>query len=481
MKAIMITFDSLNRHMLPNYGNDWVQAPFFRSLQDHCTTYDRCYVGSMPCMPARRELHTGRENFLHCPWGPLEPFDESVPQILHDSGIHTHLVTDHYHYWEDAGFAYHNRYSSYRFSRGQEGDPVYGDAQVASRQQAFAGLRVPWLRAQDQVNREHIRAPEEFPQAVTFGWGLEFLQDNWQKDNWFLHIETFDPHEPFYAPDEFRALYGLSGLRQDWPDYGKVSQNAEAVERIKKENAALVSFCDYNLGRVLRFMDEHELWKDTLLIVHTDHGFLLGEHGWMGKNVCPYYDEVAHIPLFLHVPGKKETGRSERLTQTVDLPVTLLDWFGLNATPHMTGNSLLKPPQREFGIFGTFGGQLCATNGRYVYMRGLRQGKPLFAYTLAGLHFGRIPIQRRDDSYTVRQGRVFGFSKGFPLMQVEDRCGDYASGQNAFGDLLFDLENDPGQAEPLCDPRLEAEFLERIRQKLQQLEAPGEVYDAYEI
>ena len=46
-------------------------------------------------------------------------------------------------------------------------------------------------------------------------------------------------------------------------------------------------------------MDQYDLWEDTMLIVNTDHGFLLGEHGWWGKTVMPMYDEIAHTPLYL--------------------------------------------------------------------------------------------------------------------------------------------------------------------------------------
>ena len=80
-------------------------------------------------MPARRELHTGRYNFLHRSWGPLEPFDDSMPQQLKDAGIHTHLISDHYHYWEDGGATYHQRYTTWECVRGQEGDnwqPIVG-------------------------------------------------------------------------------------------------------------------------------------------------------------------------------------------------------------------------------------------------------------------------------------------------------------------------------------------------------------------
>ena len=48
------------------------------------------------------------------------------------------------------------------------------------------------------------------------------------------------------------------------------------MEHVRYEYAALVSMCDAYLGKVLDFMDEHDMWKDTLLIVNTDHGYLSG-------------------------------------------------------------------------------------------------------------------------------------------------------------------------------------------------------------
>ena len=64
MRAVTIMYDSLNRRYLPPYGAEGIIAPNFQRLADHCVTFDNFYCGSMPCMPARRELHTGRYNFL---------------------------------------------------------------------------------------------------------------------------------------------------------------------------------------------------------------------------------------------------------------------------------------------------------------------------------------------------------------------------------------------------------------------------------
>ena len=78
MKAVVVMFDSLNRHLLSPYGCEWTHTPNFKRLSERTVTFDKSYVCSMPCMPARRDFHTGRPNFLHRSWGPLEPFDDSV-------------------------------------------------------------------------------------------------------------------------------------------------------------------------------------------------------------------------------------------------------------------------------------------------------------------------------------------------------------------------------------------------------------------
>ena len=210
MRAIQIMFDSLNRRMLQPYGATEVATPNFLRLAERAVLFDRAYVGSMPCMPARRELHTGRYNFLHRSWGPLEPFDDSTPEILKRQGISTHLFSDHYHYWEEGGANYHTKYSTWECIRGQEGDPWKADLTDApDRHPESLNNRVhhgPHLQ-QDWINRHYMRRERDFPQARTFQGGIEFLERYHRHDGWFLHIETFDPHEPYFAPRRFLALY----------------------------------------------------------------------------------------------------------------------------------------------------------------------------------------------------------------------------------------------------------------------------------
>ena len=75
MKTVFLLFDSLNKRMLAPYNKEVNYTPNFNRLAQKSITFDNHYIGSMPCMPARRDMQSGRLSFLHRSWGPLEPFD----------------------------------------------------------------------------------------------------------------------------------------------------------------------------------------------------------------------------------------------------------------------------------------------------------------------------------------------------------------------------------------------------------------------
>jgi len=66
MRAVMVMFDSLNRHFLPNYGNDSVYMPNFERLEELTITFDKSYVASLPCIPAKKRA-SYRQIQLHAP------------------------------------------------------------------------------------------------------------------------------------------------------------------------------------------------------------------------------------------------------------------------------------------------------------------------------------------------------------------------------------------------------------------------------
>lgn len=487
MKAIMVMFDSLNRHMLPPYGCDWTHAPNFRRLAERAVTFDRSYVCSMPCMPARRDLHTGRPNFLHRSWGPLEPFDDSMPEMLKQAGVYTHLASDHYHYWEDGGATYHNRYSTWEFFRGQEGDPWRG--QVADPEPARNALGrhavLGGYSRQDLINRAAMPREADHPQPQTFAAGLDFIRRNADQDRWFLQIETFDPHEPFFCHRRYKDLYPYDhdALHFDWPRYEAVSETPEQVRHVRYEYAALLSQCDAYLGDVLDLMDRRDLWQDTMLIVWTDHGFCLGEHDCWAKVWLPFYQEIAHTPFFVWDPraGRAGERRASLVQPSIDLAPTLLEYFGVERAPDMLGKPLSgviaqDTPVREAGIFGIHGGQVNVTDGRYVYMRGRagEENQPLFNYT-------HLPTAMRgflalEELRRMEIAPPFSFTKECPTMRVPAR--GWAGLRGRSGEtLLWDVQEDPGQTRPLDDAQVEQRMIGHLTRLMAECDAPPEQYE----
>lgn len=483
MRAIMVLFDTLSRRFLSTYGSDWTITPNFKRLEGKCTVFDNFYAGSMPCMPARRELHTGRYNFLHRGWGPLEPFDYSVIEELKQAGIYTHLVTDHSHYFEDGGATYHNRYDTWEGFRGQEGDRWV--PQICSKPSFNENpLNKKGISAlQHYANRNRITCEEEMPSVKTIQAGLEFLNYYKAEDNWFLQIECFDPHEPFYVPDKYREMYhcGASEQAFNWPPYCPVdsTMTCDQLDGLKKEYASLITMCDFHLGRILDFMDENNLWDDTMLIINTDHGFLLGEKGFMGKNYMPAYDEIVHIPFYIHDPRVTHcNGRRNALAQTIDIAPTLLEYFGVNTEDYQMDGTSLKPViENDEGIhenilFGIHGGHVNIYDGKYMLMKSPeRENHPLVSYTL-------MPANMRGffEKDILEQGTLINgnrFTNGIPCIKYPDKT--YVNPAQ-FGDLLFDLESDPQQENPLDNKDIMQKMCTKLKKEMEKTAAPEEEF-----
>jgi arylsulfatase A-like enzyme len=527
VKVVFVLFDSLNRHALSCYsghtGNTDPTAgrvdsgaglaaqslaaaaactPNFQRLAERAAVFDRHFVGSLPCMPARRDIQTGRLNFLHRGWGPLEPFDRSIAEILGEHGVYTHLITDHYHYFEDGGTGFHGRYASWDFIRGQEKDKwrprlrpdVRKFAERFDERQHDFGMdmngKLPYY-----VNRDYLEQAGLFPLTQCFDGADQFLASHHADDDWFLHLECFDPHEPFFAPERFlpEDAAALGGKIFDWPSYGKSDLSPEMLAQLRGNYEALVAACDEQLGRLLDRFDQHDLWKDTWLILSTDHGLLLGEKEFLGKNRPPFFNEVAHIPLLVAPP--RGVGRAPRrvrsLTQTIDLMPTLLDIFDMPQPPETQGRSLLpllaaeEPARGERGcLYGQFGAAINFTDGRYTYFR-----YPVPAHAATLNQYTLMPMNMRSyfEAIEFSDAQVVDslpFTRGYPVWKLPIRMDAKANMTRRYPLLdartvIYDIDADPEQRSPLEDPVLEAELTGKLLALLQQNDAPAELYSRY--
>ncbi|MFW6233925.1 MAG: sulfatase [Spirochaetota bacterium] len=497
MKTVLIFLDSLNRHYMSLYGGAQVHTPNIDRLASSGVVFDNHYAGSLPCMPARRELMTGRINFTETPWSGMQPFDESLPRLLNEHGVYTHLITDHYHYFEQRAHGYHTDFKSWEFMRGQEGDPWIPrvrDPEVPE----YRGKN----RRQDWVNREamDLQRDEDYPTPQCFMRGIEFLKANAAEDDWFLQLEVFDPHEPFLCPSKYRERFAPpwnGPFHFDWPPYAPVSQEErEAIDHIRACYAGTLAMADTWLGKFLDQVDELGLVDDLRIILTTDHGHLLGEHGYWAKNYMHDYPELVHLPLVVRDPGAASgaaalpAGASQprvaALTATIDIMPTILSWHGVDIPDSVQGRPwqhLLAAPaaggeeHHETVLFGYWGKTINITDGKQQYTRVPDPQKPLYDYTAMPVRYMGADADALRDA---ELGDFLPTAKGVPVYRVQFPGSD--GGEHVpHEDVLVDLSVEEPTAHPIRDPALHAEWEGRLREAMRRHEVPETEFERFRL
>jgi arylsulfatase A-like enzyme len=154
-------------------------------------------------------------------------------------------------------------------------------------------------------------------------------------------LERYFPDEPEESPeDEDGPEEPLTPLPE--PATGLIDPDDFAfLERLQTTYAAAMTHLDHWLGVLVEELERAALLEELLIVVASDRGLALGEHGLNGDGRPWLHDELIHLPLIVRLPGAAEAGRRvAALTQPVDLAPTLLEWFGLPVPP-VHGHSLL--------------------------------------------------------------------------------------------------------------------------------------------
>ncbi len=504
MNVVFISIDSLNRHFLDVYGQPIeldVQTPNLDRFAERSLTFDRHYVGSLPCMPARREFHAGIQEFLWRPWGPMEPFDMPLARAARQAGARTQFVTDHYHFFQHGSHGYYEDFNGFEFIRGHESDawrtaprtPNPAFLRQLARTEADADdittymSRAAYARNVAGFGRENEL---DFFPAKVFSSARDWLRENTEHDTWMLVVDSFDVHEPFHVPEPYASMYTDEDPTDPelvvWPVYGRIDEGRSRLSErqvafARSQFAGKVTMVDRWLGEVLDELDRQELWDETMVIVTTDHGHYLGDHGWMGKPDCPYYNTLAHTPLLIwHPDNPKPGGRSAALTSTVDLYATMLDALNAEIPAHVHSRSLMPVVRgetdrhRDWAIYGYWGSSINVTDGEHTYFQPCDPEKPAEAYSTMMLQMDpwdwfQPPRPHQD----AESGRFLPYTDS-PVWRYRN-----PSRSRHERPMLFDVRDDPGQARDLAgrgDPQ-EARMRDLLVHALTDMQAPQSQFD----
>ena len=315
---------------------------------------------------------------------------------------------------------------------------------------------------------------EDYSTPRCFARALDFIDRNHEAQDWHLHLEVFDPHEPFDCPQRYRERYGDRWDRYHftWPLYGRLDpeqDDEETVRHIRACYGGALTMADHWLGKLLDKLDQHGMWDDTVVVLTTDHGHILGERGYWGKMQMALYDELAHIPLIVCAPGSAGGQRVQRaLTTTIDLMPTFLELHGMAVPEQVQGRSLrhllaADADHHEAVLYGGFAKDVCLTDGRYRYFRQALPESWVHHHTM-------MPRGSQDFLALNRLQVEYGYflkypsDRGYP--QLRWRQPSEAALDAPDCNLLFDGATDPGQRHPLRDAALEERLTALLRDRL---------------
>ena len=363
LNIILIVADTLRRDHLGCYGNTRIATPHLDRLAARSIVFDHSAAGSYPTVPARFDLLTGKYGFARHGWAPMPQDEVTLPQLLSgEAGYLSMGIVDTPFYLRQ-GYGYDRGFSDFIWIRGQR--------RGAER----------W-----SVTRAWRHEEDRFV-AQTMAAGEKWLEAN-RGEKFFLLLDTWDPHEPWCAPDYYVERYypGYAGQPAPWPSYWYWREAGMTEEELKLGHAHYcgeVTMVDRWIGRVLERLESLGLMDNTAVIFASDHGFYFGEHGLFGKAMMrteeggyvmgpdtagdskgsmtmlfrdpetgeigpgsaqwwrsPLYDEVTRVPLLIYLPDTAAR-RIDAMVTTPDLMATILELAGVAIPDTVQAPSLM--------------------------------------------------------------------------------------------------------------------------------------------
>jgi choline-sulfatase len=378
MRIIYFDIDSLRPDHMSCYGYERNTTPHIDQIAAEGARFQSCYCASSPCVPSRASFMSGRFGVNHgalTHWGPGCEFDYP------EGDGHSETVPFFTRYLRKAG------YKTVTFS-------TFGDRHHAWWY--FAG----WNEVHTHSLKEGNEDADEVNAAV-----IPWLRSYGKEDNYFLHIQYWDPHTMYTYPQEYADQWKDAPLKA-FPDEETIRKHqkdsfprsatflhtarripATMPERIRDRGDVAhlingydggISYMDKAIGEILQTLEELGIRDEVCLIISADHAESMGEHGIYMEHANAT-ESVHHIPLIIKAPGITKPGQViDGFVYNVDVIATITDMVGLPVPSGWDGKSFLPALKSEQWEGREY---LVMDHALYVCQRAVRDKKWYFVRT----------------------------------------------------------------------------------------------------
>ena len=343
--VLFISIDDLNND-LGCYGNTQVKSPNIDRLAARGVRFDRAYVQYTLCNPSRASFLSGRRPErtgiyeLQTPPRKAMPDAVFLPQLFRQNGYFTARYGKVYHEGRDDKL-------SWDVSESVE----FTDAQERTLHQKRYD-NPPNQRTPDWTP---LDTPEEQTRDARIAKAIAQLIEEKAKAGkpFFLAAGLNKPHLPWNVPKKYFEQYQAAKIRvqPDLPQHNippvalmtelfgspQPSSRAEAIAAYY----SAITYMDAQVGVLLAALDRLKLWDNTIVVLFSDHGFHLGDHGGLWAKLT-LFEQSARTPLIIALPQSKQAGKaSSRIVELLDLYPTLATLCNLPLPAGLEGRSLV--------------------------------------------------------------------------------------------------------------------------------------------
>jgi arylsulfatase A-like enzyme len=393
--------DQLAASFIGCYGSGVASTPTLDRLASEGTRFDRCYAHVPVCAPGRAAIFTGRSaeiNGMVTNDLVLRNDNPTFVQVLRDSGYRTggfgklHLTPWQEQLPEDfACFGFDesvrsidSRYGAWLSWIEKEHPDYYEMALGSCFPMAYMkeygkdviDIRPAWEAARRKHFDARRQASEWAPmyssplpaelQQTTFitNVSLDFMQRHTEQhpDKPFLcYVSYCNPHHPYDPPAPYDTMFEPADIPDPVPmavdryscksldgcrDISGVRHlSADTIKKVRAFYHGLLRLIDDQVARIVDHLKESGQLENTIIVFTTDHGDMMGDHGFFYKGIM-HYDSCARVPLIARGSGVQE-GVSDRLTSSLDIFPTFCEWAGVDREPPLEGNSFASACRQE--------------------------------------------------------------------------------------------------------------------------------------